>query len=279
VASTKKITKTMEMVSTSKMKKMQNKMAMSQPFSKKLDHIIANLRKSGVEDVFDILLQERPNPSKALILMITGNRGLCGGYNTNVIDKTLAFKEKLSIEEGKEVLLYNIGKKGQNFLRFIKEPMFKHLPSYEDKLTFDDALKLGNELINLFVDEVDEVYISYTKVITAATQRPEIIRLLPITPEKQDVEDASSEFHLQYIFEPNPYKIFQSLLPFYIKVKIYSCLIESGFSEQVARRVAMKNATDAASEMVRELTIRYNRVRQAKITNEIAEIVGGAAAL
>jgi F-type H+-transporting ATPase subunit gamma len=279
VASTKKITKTMEMVSTAKMKKMQNKMAMSQPFSKKLDHIIANLRKSGVEDVFDILLQERPNPNKALILMITGNRGLCGGYNTNVIDKTLAFKEKLSIEEGKEVLLYNIGKKGFNFLRFVKEPVFKHIPNFEDKLTFDDALKLGNELINLFVDEVDEVYISYTKVITSATQKPEIIRLLPITPEKQDVEDASAEFHLQYIFEPNPYKIFQSLLPFYIKVKIYSCLIESGFSEQVARRVAMKNATDAATEMVRELTIRYNRVRQAKITNEIAEIVGGASAL
>lgn len=279
VASTKKITKTMEMVSTAKMKKMQNKLGMSKPYTTKLDQIISNLRKSGVEDVYDILLQERPNPNKVLILMITGNRGLCGGFNTNVIDKTMAFKEKLAIEEGREVLLYSIGKKGNNFLKFIKEPTHKSMANFEDKITFDDAIKLGEELINLFVDEVDEVYVSYTKVLTSSSQKPEIIRLLPITPDKQEVDDAADSFHLQYIFEPNPYKIFQSLLPFYIKVKLFTCLLESGFSEQVARRVAMKNATDAATEMVRELTVRYNRVRQAKITNEIAEIIGGASAL
>lgn len=279
VASTKKITKTMEMVSTSKMKKIQNRLVMSKPYMSKLDHIISNLRKAGFENVNHILMQERANPKKALILMITGNRGLCGGFNTNVIDKTLAFKEKLTLEEGKEVLLYVIGKKGWNYLRFIKEPIYKYMPNLEDKVAFDDALKLGNELVNLFVDEVDEVYISYTRVLTSASQKPAIIKLLPISPETPEVSDPQAEFQLQYYFEPSVHQIFSTLLPLYIKGKIYTSIIESGFSEQVARRIAMKNAYDAATEMVRELTIRYNRVRQAKITNEIAEIVGGASAL
>ena len=280
VASTRKITKTMEMVSTSKMKKMQNRMLMTRPYSEKIDHIIANLRDSGVEDVVDPLLQERAEASRILVLMITGNRGLCGGFNTNVIDNTLAMKNRLTIEEGKEVLLSVIGKKGINYLRFINEPVYKTALNLEDKLTFDDAAVLGNELISLFLNgEVDEVYISSTRVVSSSAQKPMITRLLPITPERREVEQSTSGFHVQYIFEPSPYKIFSSLLPLYIKVKIYTSLLESGYSEQFARRVAMKNATDAATEMARELTVHYNRVRQAKITNEIAEIVGGAAAL
>ncbi len=280
VASTKKITKTMEMVSTSKMKKMQNRLQMSKPYSMKIDQIIANLRESGVEDVVDPLLQERAEPNRILILMITGNRGLCGGFNTNVIDNTLAFKNKLAVEEGKDVLLYTIGKKGNNYLKFINEPIYKFGLNLEDKQTFNDASILGNELINLFINgEVDEVHISSTRVVSTSSQKPMITRLLPITPERHEVEQSTSEYHVQYIFEPSPYRIFSSLLPLYVKVRLYTSLLESGFSEQFARRVAMKNATDAASEMVRELTIRYNRVRQAKITNEIAEIVGGASAL
>jgi F-type H+-transporting ATPase subunit gamma len=197
-----------------------------------------------------------------------------------VIDNTLAFKNKLAVEEGREVLLYVMGKKGNNYLRFIKEPVYKFAQNLEDKLTFDDAVTMGNEMINLFVNgEVDEVYISSTRVISTSSQKPAIVKLLPITPERHEIERAATEFHMQYIFEPSPYKIFSSLLPLYVKVKLYTSILESGYSEQFARRVAMKNATDAASEMVRELTIRYNRVRQAKITNEIAEIVGGASAL
>jgi len=280
VASTRKITKTMEMVSTAKMKKMQTRLQMSKPYSEKIDRIITHLRDSGVDDVVDPLLQERADPTRILIVMITGNRGLCGGFNTNVIDNTLAFKNRLAIEEGKEVLLYTIGKKGNGYLKFIEEPVYKFVQNLEDKLTFNEASAIGSELISLFLNgEVDEVYLSSTRVVSSSSQKPSIQRILPITPDRTDVEQSVSEFHTQYIFEPSPYKIFSSLLPLYIKVKIYSSLLESGYSEQFARRVAMKNATDAATEMVRELTIRYNRVRQAKITNEIAEIVGGAAAL
>ncbi len=215
-----------------------------------------------------------------MLLSITGNRGLCGGYNSNVLDETMKFKNKLTIEEGKKVLLYVFGKKGINYFKFIKEPMYKSLPNPEDKITFNDSISLGEELINQFVSgEVDEVYLSYTRIVSSATQKPALIRLLPITTDDEDVVDKAGDFKLDYIFEPNPYRVLSSLLPLYIKVKLYTCFLESGFSEQFARRVAMKNATDAATDMVRELTIRYNRARQAKITNEIAEIVGGAAAL
>lgn len=280
VSNTKKITRTMEMVATAKMKKMSDRLQMSQPYSEKLNKIILHLRESGLENIIDPLIQERPDPRRILVLMITGNRGLCGGFNINVIENTMSFKERLAIEEGREVLLYVIGKKAINHFRFINEPMYKSLPNFEDKLTFDDAALLGNELIELFVSgEIDEVYVSYTQAITTASQKPAITRLLPIVPDRRDVDEAMPEFYVQYIFEPNPFKIFSSLLPLYIKVKLYLYQLESGYSEQFARRVAMKNATDAATEMIRELTISYNRARQDKITKEIAEIVGGAAAL
>ena len=280
VKNTQKITRTMEMVSTAKMKKMQDRIVMSKPYAEKLETIIEHLRQTGVEDVFDPLMQERPDPNRILILMITGNRGLCGGFNTRIIENTIGFKSKLTIEEGKEVLVYSIGKKGTNYLRFIKEPMFKYVLNPEDKFKFDDASKLGEELINLFVTgEVDEVYVSYTKIMTRSTQKAVISRLLPLKPEGGAIQESVEEFHVEYIFEPNPYKIFSSLLPLYIKMKLYAAVLETGFSENFARRVAMKNATDAAKEMVRDLTITYNRARQAKITKEISEIVGGAAAL
>ncbi len=270
----------MEMISTSKMKKMQNRLSMTKPYAQKIDQLIRHLRESGTEDVVDELLRERAEPNRILILMITGNRGLCGGYNTNVIENTLAMKNRLSVEEGKEVLLYVIGKKANGYLKFIHEPVYKYLLNPEDKLSFDVASNIGEELINMFLNaEVDEVYISSTRVITTSSQKPMITRLLPVSPDKGEVDESETEFNLQYIFEPSPYKIFSSLLPLYIKVSLYTSILEASYSEQFARRVAMKNATDAATEMVRALTITYNRVRQAKITNEIAEIVGGASAL
>jgi F-type H+-transporting ATPase subunit gamma len=280
VSNTKKITRTMEMVATAKMKKMSDKLHMSQPYAEKLNKIILHLRESGLEGVMDPLIQERPDPHRVMVLTITGDRGLCGGFNINVIENTMSFKERLTIEEGREVLLYVIGKKAINYFRFIGEPMYNSLPNFEDKLTFEDAAVLGDELIELFVSgELDEVYVSYTQVITTASQKPAITRLLPIAPETREVDQVSPEFYVQYIFEPNPFKIFSSLLPLYIKVRLYLYQLESSYSEQFARRVAMKNATDAATEMIKELTVSYNRARQDKITREIAEIVGGAAAL
>ncbi|MCP4131887.1 MAG: ATP synthase F1 subunit gamma [bacterium] len=280
ITNTKKITSTMEMVATAKMKKQQGRLEMSKPYELKVNEIIANLMASDVGSSGNPLFTEVDNPSKALILMITGNRGLCGSYNTNVIDNSLALKEKL-IGEGVEALNYVVGKKGINYMNFMKESMFKTLENPDDKFSFEEAAKIGTELQELFLTgEVHEVYISYTKVLSSSSQKPAILKLLPISPSMEGEHHESMDLEpANYIFEPNPAKIFSYILPLYLKVKIFTCFLESSFSEQFARRVAMKNATDASGEMIKELTVTYNRARQAKITNEIAEICGGAAAL
>lgn len=279
VTNTRKITSTMEMVSTAKMKKMQGRLEMTKPYETKVNEILSNLINTGVAVSDDPHFQEVPDARRALILQITGNRGLCGSFNTNITQNSLSLKDRLA-EEDKESQLYVIGKKGISYYNFTGQPMYKSRVNPEEKLTFDDAASLGSELRNLFLSgEFHEVYISYTKVVTSSSQKPAIIKLLPILLEEEEIKDLYPGSQLEYYFEPNPYSIFSYIIPLYLKVRIYTCFLETSFSEQFARRVAMKNATDASADMIRELTISYNRARQAKITNEIAEIVGGAAAL
>jgi F-type H+-transporting ATPase subunit gamma len=283
VSSTKKITKTMEMISTSKMKKMQVRLVNSKPYQEKLEQIIGVILDSETAITDESWFKSSKIISKKLILMITGNRGLCGGYNTNVIDNTISFRDKLIREENADVLLRNIGKKGINYFKFINLPMQKSEINLEDKLTFKDAERLGLELSNMFKnEEVNEIYISHTKMLSSASYKPVIYRLLPLSIDELGKTVASvsgRKVWKKYIFEPDPNAMLASFIPQYISLKLYVNLLESGYAEQNARRAAMKNATDAASDMVRTLTIKYNRARQAKITNEIAEIVGGAAAL
>lgn len=283
VSSTKKITRTMEMISTSKMKKMSDRLNVTRPYGEKLERLIFNLQETDLSEITGTLLNETPDPSKILVVMITGNRGLCGGYNTNVINNTIAFRKKTVFEEDKDVFFHIIGQKGLNYFRFMNIDVLKAEKNKEDKITFDQAGKLGSELIESFESgEYHEVYVSYTKVLSSASSAPSIYKLLPVTPENIQAvigDEHKPEFMSQYILEPGPERIIKSLLPLYVKVKLYISLLESGLAEQSARRVSMKNATDAATDMVSELTIKYNRARQAKITNEIAEIVGGAAAL
>lgn len=277
ITSTKKITSTMEMVAGAKMKKMQQRLGRSAPYEQKLSLIMSDIvSKGGAGD--EPLLKENENAKNILIFQIAGNRGLCGSYNSHSIEKTLSLKAKLE-SEGKKVALYVIGKKGINYYNFSKEPMYKSEANPEDKITFEDAAKIGAELTNLFLSGTfDEVYVSYTKVVSASVQKASFFRLLPVSLDTGS-ESVTEEAVVDYEFEPNKERIFSYLLPLYLKVKIFSCFLESGFSEQFLRRVAMKNAADASGEMIRDLTVSYNRVRQAKITNEIAEIVGGAAAL
>ena len=279
VGNTKKITSTMEMVATSKMKKVQGRLNQSKPYEFKVNEIIKNLMSAGFSTIQHPLFREVAQPNRCLIVQISGNRGLCGSYNTRVLDKTLALKEQLE-SEGKEVLLYVIGKKAISYYNFVKTSMFKSAQNSEDKFSFDEAAKLGEELTKFFVSgEIHEVYISYTKVISSANQKPEVVKLLPIAPEMDIDYDALPSANMDYIFEPNPVEIFSYILPLYLKVKLYTCFLEASYSEYFSRRVAMKNATDAAKDMIKELTVTYNRVRQDKITTEISEIVSGAAAL
>jgi F-type H+-transporting ATPase subunit gamma len=275
VSSTRKITRSMEMVSTVKMKKMQNRLLMSKPYAEKLDEIMGHLTDSGVDTNID-LLTERKNPKKALIVIIAGNRGFCGGFNTGVIDMALDFRDKLIAEGREEVNIFAFGKKVVSYLRFLKEKVSEVGVNPEDKTTFSFASDLGRELVDIFErKDADEIYFAYTKVRTSSSQKPTVERILPITAAAGEKHASKGD----YILDPSPEEIISDLIPLYIKVKIFTYFLESNFSEQFARRIAMKNANDAAGDIVRTLTVFYNRVRQAKITSEIAEIVGGAAAL
>lgn len=278
ITNTKKITGTMEMVAGAKMKKMQQRLGKSKPYEDKINQIMGDiLAKDGSVD--DPLLKGKDKPVKALIFQISGNRGLCGSYNSHSIDTTLKFKKQLEAE-GKEVSLYVIGKKGINFYNFTNEPMYRSMSNPEDKFNFDDAAKIGSELTSLFLKgEFDEVYVSYTKVVSSSTQKPAVMKYLPVSADAAASSEKKDSGSDEYIFEPDENQIFSYLLPLYLKMKIFTCFLESGFSEQFLRRVAMKNASDASSDMIRDLTVTYNRVRQSKITNEISEIVGGASAL
>ncbi len=278
ISNTKKITKTMEMVSTAKMKKAQDRYEMTKPYDNKIGEIISNLLSSGVSVGDNPFFKELKNPTKALILQFTSNRGLCGSFNTSIINQTLTLKKKLN-SEGREVLLYIIGKKGIGYLNFIKEKIFKSALNKETKFTFSDAADLGSEITSMFLEgEVDEVYISYNKVNSSVNQKPEIVKILPITSETKK-NDMKYGAQAEYIFDPDPWRIFSYIIPLYIKVRILSCFFQTAFSEQFSRRIAMKNASDASTDMIRELTISYNRARQARITKEISEIIGGAAGL
>jgi len=279
VGNTRKITSTMEMVSTAKMKKMQSRLEQSKPYEEKVSEIIKNLISSGSESVNHPLFSKSSKPRKVLILQITGNRGLCGSFNTKVIENTENFKDKLT-EKEKEALLYVIGKKAISYYNFTNQEMFNSGANLEDKLSFEDASKISDEVTEMFMNgEVDEVYVSYTKVYSNVNQRPEIFKLLPISSDELSEKKSKDEKVTDYLFEPGPQDIFSYILPLFLKVKLYTCFLESAFSEQFARRVAMKNATDAAKDMISELSITYNRVRQDKITTELTEIIGGAAAL
>jgi F-type H+-transporting ATPase subunit gamma len=271
----------MEMVSTAKMKKVQGRLANAKSFELKLTGVLNNLFSQKDAEYTDPLLYGSSWPTKILIFFFFFNRGLCGSFNSNIMKNTARFKEDLFVE-GKEASIYSVGKKGMNYYAFTKQDCYKAVPNLDDSLLFGDAARFAEELINLFrKDEFHEVYISYSKVLSHSGQKPEIIKLLPVSQSINDEEmdiELSSGFS-DYFFEPDADKIFSYLVPLFLKMKIYTCFLETSYSEFFARRVAMKNATDASNDMINALTIAYNRVRQAKITNEISEIIGGAAGL
>lgn len=278
----------MEMVSTAKMKKMQQRMGLSRPYMDQLLDVIRNVVASGgaslkhplvITDDYTVPVTEK----KILLVIVGGNRGLCGSYNTNVIEEALQYRERM-IEEGHNVSIYAIGKKVSTFLNFIQMPVYRAGENPEDKISVDYAQELSDQMQDAFMSgEFDEVHVAYTKAGSGSTHKPMVLPFLPLTADRlgitYDVYGYPSSGNQDYTLHPDASGILSYALPIYLRVSLYGFFLESSFSEQFARRVAMKNATDAASDMVRELNITFNRARQAKITNEITEIVGGAAAL
>jgi F-type H+-transporting ATPase subunit gamma len=282
VNNTKKITKTMEMVSTSKSKKMVKRVNAAKPYGEKLLEIMETLGKDA-DSVESPYLRKEDKPKKAILLVVTADRGLCSGYNTNVL-RMARHRMKVLEDQGVHTELHVIGKKGHSFFRFMKIDLAKSIRSKEDKLEYDDARELAEEYMSRFSSrEVDLVEVVSTVYITAVTQKPAISTILPAGLQEsapvgaeEKKKDHKKPVPAGVIFEPAPEVILSNLIPHLIKSNLYRILLEAGAAEQIYRRIAMKSATDAATDMSKLLTRTYNRIRQASITQELSEIVAGA---
>ncbi|MCG3134277.1 MAG: ATP synthase gamma chain [Planctomycetes bacterium] len=280
VASTKKITKTMEMVATSKLQRTQGKVVGSRPYTTTLASLLAALSEA-VGSLGNFPLFEKRNPvRRVLVLVVTSNRGLCGGYNANIVRKAREHVAALRAE-GLEVVLHVAGRKGIAAFRFAGIEPAVMRTDLTDRPTYAEAESAGAPLLEAFLkgdaDRVDVVYADFRSV---AQQPPTALTLLPLgSADPAAAKDAAPQAKEDFLFEPAPAEILAELASVYVKNVLYRMLLSAVASEQLARRVAMKNATDNASEMQKNLTREYNKARQAMITQEIAEIVGGAAAL
>lgn len=274
VESTRKITRTMEMVATAKLRAAQDRVASSGPYMENLRHLMGDIGGSDVDvstwPQFDIREVQR-----SLIFVVTGNRGLCGAYNTHLVSLARRVADA-KLAEGKQVDLYVAGKKGTSALRFAG---YELTQTYADELldnpTLEEAEFFVEQIRRPFIDrEVDEVVIVYAHWESVARQPASTLQLYPIAPA-----DATDGTAGAPIFEPSAAAILDRLLLRYERQVMYSVLAEAVASEQIARRMAMKQATDNAAEIADELNLKYNKARQAMITTELSEIIGGAEAL
>jgi len=272
VENTKQITRTMEMVATAKLKKATDRVHAARPYSEALDTIVKSLYAPELSEHFPLL--RRPDEvRRAGILLLTANRGLCGAFNANLIREARLKLEELR-DAGIGTELHVAGKKGIGFFRFRGYEMASQRQDLGDVPTVEEAESLVEPLRDAFAsEELDAVYLVSSRFVSALSTPPVVTQLFPIEPEEGAVAADV------YLLSPPVGEILRQLLPVYVRNKVYRAMVENAAAEQGSRRTAMKNATDNASEMLDDLKRTYNRARQAQITQEIAEIVGGAAAL
>ena len=271
VENTRKITRTMELVATSRMKRAQDRVQAARPYARALGDVIAGLYSPDLAERFPLLRQPAES-RRAAVILLTSNRGLCGAFNANLIREARGLLARLR-QTGTQVELHAVGRKGIGYFRYVGEQLAAQRTDLSDRPTSADAASLVDSLMERFVDgSLDAVYVVYANFRSALSTPPTSERLLPVEPPKRT--GAMPD----YLLYPSAEAILTELLPSYVRNAVYRALVETAAGEQGARRTAMKSATDNASEMLNTLTRTYNRARQAGITQEIAEIVGGAAA-
>ena len=272
VENTRKITRTMEMVATSKMKRAQDRVVAARPYANSLTEVIANLYTPELAERFP-LLRQPAEVKKAAVIVLTSNRGLAGAFNANLLKEARALLARLK-ETSVEPELHVIGKKGLGYFRYVGRVVASSRIDVTDRPTAQNAAEIVDELIQRFASaEIDAVYVVYAKFQSALSTPPATQMILPVTPPERTGPQPD------YILLPSAEVILTQLLPSYVRNSVYRALVETAAGEQGARRTAMKNATDNAGEMLNVLRRTFNRARQAQITQEIAEIVGGSAAL
>ena len=269
VRNTKQITKAMEMVSAAKLRRAQGRLEAARPYGHKLREMLENLAAAAAE-VQHPLFEVRP-VAKRILVVVTGDKGLAGSYNAGVIRRAEAH---LRSSEGSATRLVTVGRKGGDYFRRRGYPVLKHYQEVGDQVEFAKATRISGEIMRFYVDrEADEILLLSTRFISAMSRAIHMEKFLPIEPPAGKRESTG------YIFEPNPEAIFASLVPRYVGNRMLMSLLEASASEHGARMIAMSSASKNANEMIDRLTLAHNRARQAAITKEIAEIVGGAEAL
>jgi F-type H+-transporting ATPase subunit gamma len=282
VQNTRKITKTMELVATSKLKRAQDRVIAARPYAEALREVLADLVTPDLADRFPLLRQPKPpskgGPKRAAVILLTSNRGLAGGFNSNLIKEARRRIEALEAD-GYTVDLYGVGKKGIGFFKYLGRKLALERMDIGDRPTADHAAEVVEPVLQGFAaGELASVDLIQARFISALQTPPATVRILPVemAGKREGGEVGKSA---NYILAPNAEAILEQLLPLYVRNAVYRGLVETAAAEHGARRTAMKNATDNAGEILELLKRTYNRQRQAQITQEIAEIVGGAAAL
>ncbi|KJS68510.1 MAG: ATP F0F1 synthase subunit gamma [Peptococcaceae bacterium BICA1-7] len=274
IKSTQQITKAMKAVSAARMRKAQENVTAARPYAKRLVGVLGRVA-SVVSGVKHPLLDVR-EPKKVAYVVITADRGLCGGFNSNVIRKAAA-----EIKDIPDVSMVCVGRKGRDFFRKRGYNITQQYVGFGDDINAGQAREIAQYIIEKYSEgEFDAVYLVYSEFINVLVQRPTVVKLLPTEPPKEEKKDeAKTVGRADYIFEPSAEEVLATLIPKYITNTVFQGMLESKAGEQSARMTAMDNATKNASEMIAKLTLTMNRARQAAITKEISEIVGGAAAL
>ena len=291
VQNIRKITRTMELIATARFKKALDRATAAEAYTRKIAELVADLGATA-QEVSHPLLEVR-EPKKSLLLVLTSNRGLAGGYNGNVIRVATRTLQDYATDRVTPRLEVS-GKRGLAFCRFRGIPVDASYLQFEDRPQFDEVEVLANSYIGMFLrGEIDRVDVAYTKFISSARQEAVVQTLLPMTaaqvaqavdsvrqpkPASKDAAKPAKD-RVPYEFVPDAASILEEIVPVSFKVRLFKCFLDAAVSEQISRMVAMRGATENADEMVKNLTMLYNRARQAQITRELAEIIGGAAAL
>jgi F-type H+-transporting ATPase subunit gamma len=285
VKNIRKITRTMELIATARFKRAMDRASEAAAYTRKISEIVADLSRANLQ-ISHPLLEDRPEPKASILLVLTSNRGLCGGYNGGVLRLVMA-RLRRARETEESIDLEVSGKRGINFLKFQGRPAQRTYTHFEEKPSFAQVEELADRFIEAFCTrQIDRLEIAYTKFESASKQVAVLERLLPIGKLETDKpkmgkgsQVAEDDRLVEYEFLPSAEEILQEIVPAAFKARLFKCFLDAAVSEQIFRRVAMKAATENADDMIGSLSQLYNRARQSQITSELSEIIGGAAAL
>jgi F-type H+-transporting ATPase subunit gamma len=276
VQSTMKITRAFELISASRVARAQQRVEQARPYTRQVTQALTSV--ANTEAILSHpLLESRPEVNAAGVLVVTSDRGLAGPYNANVLRTTGELLARLRSNRV-EPRLYVVGRKGAAYYRFRQRPVAESWAGFSDRPGYDDAKQVADTMLEAFLQhEVDELHVVFTDFVSAMTQRAAAVRIIPLVV--QETRERPPEPIPLYIYEPSAQAVLDALLPRYVEARVFTALLEAAASEHAARRKAMSAATDNAEELIEDLTREYNQARQAEITQEIMEIVGGAEAL